>query len=235
MSGKGDSLISMDDNVIGLGINLAPFPRAALPRGMKYEIVVRSSDGVTVIDEGGFSQMFFSHPPSYICNHQPPVCEVKQRRRKRRGKPSREERDRRRLQKAKDLAAAAAATNAADQLRKEKAARVAEQNAAHRQVQISRSEAQKKSLAAKRAAHAKTYSEAVKTSPPPKPLAESPKIAVQLENKVAARTVLSVIAPPTSSPAAPSAGEPLMSEMPAVKAALEVKPESSAQTIVHLS
>ena len=37
MSGKGDSLISMDDNVIGLGINLAPFPRAALPRGMKYE------------------------------------------------------------------------------------------------------------------------------------------------------------------------------------------------------
>ena len=111
--------------------------------------------------------MFFSHPLRYICNHQPPVYEVKhavmnehpnrrKRRRKRRGKPSSEERERRRQQKARDLAAAAAAINAADQLQKEKTARVTEQNAAHRQVQISRSKAQKEFLAAK-AARAKNF------------------------------------------------------------------------------
>ena len=99
--------------------------------------------------------MFFSHPQLYSCNQQPPVCEVKRAvmyepsLRRRRGKPSREERERRRLQKAKDHEAASAATKAADQLQKEKTARVAEQNAAHRQVQISRSAAEKKERIAK--------------------------------------------------------------------------------------
>ena len=244
MGEKGYSPLSMARNE-GLSVNVAPFPapvpRNALPRGLKYELVARSPGGVIVIDEDGNGEMFFSHPPPYIFNQQPPVCEVRHAvinepsiYRKRRGKPSREERERRRLQKAKDRAAAAAETKAADQLQKEKAARVAEQNAAHRQVQISRSKAQKESLAAKKAAREKTYSEVVQTSPPPEPFAVSPKAAGKPENKVAARTISSVTAPPTSSPAAPPAGKPLIDEMPAVKAALEVKPECYVQTNVKL-
>ena len=68
--------------------------------------------------------------------------------RKRRGKPSREEKERRRLQKAKDLAASAAANKAAKELRKEKAARAAEKNKAHRQAQISTSKAKKEKFLA---------------------------------------------------------------------------------------
>ena len=163
-------LISMA-RIVGLSRNSGVFYPPP-PRGLKYQLVGRCSGGVAVFDEEGNGEMFFSHPPLYSCNQQPPVCEVPFRRR--RGKPSREERERRRLQKAKDRAAAAAAINAADQAQKEKAARVAEQNAAHRQAQISRSKAQKEFLAEKKAAREKTYSEAVNTSPPPKPLAESP-------------------------------------------------------------
>ena len=191
----------------GLSINAAPFPREALPRGLKYELVARSPGGVIVIDEDGNGEMFFSHPPPYIFNQQPPVCEVRHAvinepsiYRKRRGKPSREERERRRLQKAKDLAASAAAKKAAKELRKENAARAAEMNEAHRRTQISRRKAKKDKFLAAQEARAKTYSDAVKTSPPPASLAVPPKTAVKIGNKVTGQTTLSATVSTISSP-----------------------------------
>ena len=106
VSGKGYSLISMA-RIEGLSGNSGVFYPPP-PRGLKYQLVGRCSGGVAVFDEEGNGEMFFSHPPPYSCNQQPPVCEVKHAVmyeppfHRRRGKPSREERERRRLQKAKD-------------------------------------------------------------------------------------------------------------------------------------
>ena len=203
----GYSPISMARNE-GLSSNATPYPtpRAALPRGLKYELVARSPGGVIVIDEDGNGEMYYSHPPTSFCN-QPTDCEVRHAvinepsiYRKRRGKPSREEKERRRLQKAKDLAASAAAKKAAKELQKDNAARTAEMNEAHRQAQISRSKAKKEKFLAAEEARAKTYSDVVKTSPPPASLAVPPKTAVKTGNKVTGKTTLSATVSTISSP-----------------------------------
>ena len=132
-----------------------------LPRGFRYAIVADfgNNDGVFVSDVYGHFNPFYSSPLRNICSQLPPTHEGKfpagcmspvHRRNKNRRRTA-TERKRREEQQAKDHASHAEETVALKKLTEQKAALAAKTAEDHRQMQISRSAAEKKERIAKKA------------------------------------------------------------------------------------